>query len=366
MPLLPKTKTVAFVALLALATAACVKQDAPGVGVVKFESSAVFGITPNKPVVPDFNVPEDLSSIVPDLPLTTTVLPKPPEGPCPAAKLTAFPKKSASVDVVGTPPEGLYRWKRPLFTTKNTAFSPPEKSLPFTLQSRGIRRVTKGTTDHDFDFEMVAPDDFVPGDTIITAFHVNTNKALIADRRVDSRSIGVVNIPGTDVRISYPNDEAGIFISSIEVQDAKGTQVSLFKPVQPMLVLPLEGGILRTGQSFRSVGIDASSGQAIVNDGITGRASRIDACGEIVEGYSVSLKQILTRDLDMNDPVGAAATIANRQQTREVGYTFATEYGALPIGETLSIGDVNSDPVAALAKWELGGLTPTALPDNLK
>jgi hypothetical protein len=49
-----------------------------------------------------------------------------------------------------------------------------------------------------------------------------------------------------------------------------------------------------------------------------------------------------------------------------VNYTFATQYGALPISETLSLGDVNVDPIAALGKWELGSLTPTPLPDSVK
>ena len=366
MQLLPKSKAVALATLIALGSAACVKQDAPGVGVVKFESSAVFGITPTKPVVPDFHVPDNLGSVVPDVPFEPRLLPTPDPGPCPPAKLTAFPKQSATVSITGMPNEGVYRWKRSLFETKNSGLTPPEKAYPFLLQSRAIRRVTKGTTGHDFDFEMVAPDDFVPGDTIITSFHVDTNPALLVNRRVDSRTIGVVSVPGEDVRVAAPNDEPGIFVSSIEVQDNKGTQLSLFKPVQPMLILPLEGAIVRTGQQFRSVGIDASSGQAIVNDGITGRTSRIDACGEIVEGYGVTLKQTLTQDINTNDPAGAAATLANTQETREVSYTFATQYGGLPIGETLSIGDINVDPIAALGKWELGSLTPTALPDNLK
>jgi len=364
--LLPKKSLIAVTVLVALFSAACVKQDAPGVGIVKFDSSAIFGITPKeKPVVPDFEVPDLTSDDLPPLDFTERVLPKVDEGPCPEALLTAFPKKSATPQVFGTPTAGLYKWKRKTLAIKDAAATPPIKSFPFALEGRAVRRiVTEG--DHQFTFEMLAPDPFINGDTVITSFLVNTNPTLFVDRRVDSRTIGVVNIPGTDVRVADPSDAPGVFITAIEVQDASGTRVSSFAPVQPMLVLPLEGGIVRTGQTFRSVGIDAATGTAVMNDGVTGRTSRVDACGEIVEGYVVTLHQTLSSDLDPADPAGAAAGTALNQETREVTYTFATQYGALPIAESLSIGDINSDEVAALGKWELGALTPTALPDSLK
>jgi hypothetical protein len=362
--LLPK-KALALAALVALASGACVSQDDPGVGLVKFDSSAVFGITPDaKPTLPDFEIPAEAFEV----PLTPVkrIIEEKVDGPCPAAKLTAFPKASATVRVLDTPPEGLYKWKRNLLTIKDATTNPPSlKDLPFALEGRAIRRVTKDS-DHQFSFQMLAPDPFVAGDTVITTFRVNTNPELIADRSVAARTIGVVNIPGTDVRVANPADAPGIFITAIEVQDGNGSQVSSFAPVQPMLIAPLEGGILRSGQQFQSVGIDAASGTAVVNQGVTGRTSRVDACGEIVEGYAISLHQTLTSDVSQDDPIGSVAGIATRQETREISYTFATQYGALPIGETLSLGDVAVDPIAALGKWELGGLTPTALPDSLK
>lgn len=374
MQLLPKTvKTrkldvLAVVALIALGSAACVKQNDPGVGLVKFNSSAVFGIEPDaKPVVPVFEVPDFsvAGEALPDEPLPTRALPKPDEGPCPEAKLTAFPKKPANVHVLDLPPAGLYRWQRDLLTLKNTALSPPLRSFPFALEGRAIRRVVRDS-DHQFNFEMLAPDPFISGNTVITAFRVNTNDTLFVDRRVDSRTIGVVNIPGTDVRVADPSDAPGIFITRIESQNSQGQQVSLFNPVQPMLIVPLEGGIVRTGQTFRSVGIDRATGTTISNDGVTGRTSRIDACGEIVEGYAVTLHQTLTEDLDDDESFDTATKVAGNQETREITYTFATQYGALPIAESLSIGDVERDEIAAIGKWELGALQPKALPDSLK
>jgi hypothetical protein len=366
--LLPKNIAVAFVALTAFGATACVHQDAPGVGLVKFDSSAVFGIEPaDKPVVPDFSVPTTDFQL-PDIPFKPPSLVA-PEGPCPAAKLTAFPKTSATVRVIGEPPVGVYKWKRDLVQVKDATVNPIKLvNLPFALEGRAIRRVTK-VSDHQYTFEMLAPDPFVQGNTIITGFEVNTNPELLVDRNVASRTIGVVNIPGTSVRVADPSDAPGIFITGIDVQNDKGLRVSSFQPVQPMLIIPLEGGIIRSGQTFRSVGIDELTGAAITNDGIVGRTSRIDACGEIVEGYAVTLHQVLSDDIQATfggDPEGTALRTGTRQQTREVSYTFSTQYGALPIAETLALGDFENDAVAALGKWELGALTPTALPDSVK
>ena len=197
----PKKLAIAFVALSALSTTACVHQNAPGVGLVKFDSSAVFGITPeDKAPVPDFQVPLGTDFALPDVPFVHRDLNKVDDGPCPAAKLTAFPKTSATVRVIGQPPEGVFKWKRDLVQAKDATVNPPKiSSLPFVLEGRAIRRVTK-QSDHQFTFEMLAPDSFVPGNTIITGFQVNTNPQLIAERNVAARTIGVVNIPGTSVQ----------------------------------------------------------------------------------------------------------------------------------------------------------------------
>ncbi len=366
MQLLPNRTFVALVAVCALGSAACVKADPPGVGLVKFDSSAVFGISPKaKPVVPGFELPEEMFEL-PAVDPPRGIFDDRVDGPCPPAKLTAFPKASASVAVKDMPAEGLYPWKRSLLQFKNTTVNPPVAiNQPFLLQKRAIRRVVR-ENDHLFSYEMLTPSPFKSGDTIITSFQVNTNPELYVDRTVPARTIGVVPVPGTDVRVFNPADAPGVFITGIEVQDSKGTRVSSFSPVQPMLVAPLEGGILRSGQAFRSVGIDALTGTALTNNGVVGRTSRVDACGEIVEGYSITLHQVLTDDLNLDDPTGAAVRLATRSETRQVTYTFATQYGALPIAETLALGDIVADQIAALGKWELGGLTPTPLPDSLK
>ncbi|MEY2398687.1 MAG: hypothetical protein QOJ00_1861 [Actinomycetota bacterium] len=365
-------RALALVVLVTLATGACVKQNKPGVGVVNFDSTAVFGAPTNKNDIPGFEAPPqfgdelpvDETSNISDL--VRNLAPKIADpGPCPPAKLTAFPKASATVKPIGAPAEGVYRWKRALVVTKDAAKNPPETARPFGLEDRAIRHVVHDS-DHQFSFEMVAPDSLAPERKVITTFRVNTNPALLVDRTVPARTIGVVPVPGTSVRLVDPGDAAGIYVLSIVEQDSANRELSAFRPVVPMLILPLEGGILRTGETFNSVGIDTSTGAVLANSGTVGRALRIDACGEIVEGYAVALKQTYTADIPASSLPNSAVRYASRNETREAAYVFATQYGALPIAETLSIGDIASDPTAFMGKWELGGLTPAPLPASEK
>ncbi|MDP1795478.1 MAG: hypothetical protein Q8K63_15170 [Acidimicrobiales bacterium] len=368
--LLSKSHSTRFaavgLALIAIASTACVKQNDAGVGIAKFDSSAVFGIAIDKPIVPGFSLPEALADTdfdLPDLPSPSPINPIPPTGPCPDAKLNAFPKATATPQVKGMPTEGLYTWKRNSFLLKNTANAAmPLQNLPFALQGRAIRRVTRESP-HQFSYEMVAPNPFTDEGSVITTFRVNNNPELLVNRRVAARTIGVVPVPGYDARIANPGDQPGIFITRIEQQTASGTQVSVFQPVQPMMIAPLDEGILRSGQTFQSFGIDASSGTVITNNGSVGRTVRVDACGEIVEGYAVTLRQILTDDIQTESGL---FNVVTTQESRSVDFIFASQFGVLPIGETLSLGDAAVDEFAIAARWELGALTPKALPDSLK
>lgn len=359
---------VGFV-LVALASAGCVKQNDAGVGIAKFDSSAVFGIAIDKPipVVPGFSAPDALAEEsdldLPDLPTPSPVNPVAPTGPCPEAKLNAFPKASATPQVKGMATEGLYTWKRNTFILKDVANTArPLQSLPFALEGRAVRRVTRESP-NQFSFDMVAPNVFRDEGTVITSFRVNNNPELIVNRRIQARTIGVVPTPGYDVRVANPSDQPGVFITRIEQQSGTGAQIAVFQPAQPMLVLPLEEGIIRSGQTFQSFGIDSTTGTVISNNGVVGRTVRVDACGEIVEGYAVTLKQVLTDDIRSE---GGLFRVAAEQETRSVDYVFASQFGMLPIGESLALGDVALDAYAIAARWELGGTTPKALPVSLK
>ncbi|MEY2469813.1 MAG: hypothetical protein QOF21_2511 [Actinomycetota bacterium] len=368
-----KARVVAFVVIAAIGSTACVKQNDPGVGLVKFDSSAVFGQSDGQGDIPGFGTanPFPDSFGITELPVRNIVnrVPDIAGGPCPAAKLTAFPKTSSQPTIDGLPPVGVYQWKRVLSVVKNAAAEPSLTQRPFALESRSIRNVvrTPGVIgDHEFSFEMVSPDPFVVGNSVITTFKVNSNATLLYENNIPARTVGVVDVPGYDLRVVPPNDMPGIFISKIVTVNSSGVGVASFSPVQPVMILPLEGGVVRSGQEFRSIGIDATSGAVLTNAGLVGRKSRVDACGEIVEGYVVSLSQIYSGDFNTGDPVGTVTNIATRNQTRNIDYVFATQYGAMPIQETLSVGDIAVDPTGFIGKWELGGLTPAPLPSPTK
>lgn len=369
-PVRRSLRGIALTFAVVVATSACVEQNQAGVGVVKFDSSAVFGAA-KATELPGFDVPDAFPDGFPidNLPVRNPVKRDTvPVGPCPEAKLTDFPKKTASVKVVGVPVAGVYSWKRVDVVQQNTKNNPPRTQRPFALESRAIRRVVR-ENDHKFTFEMLAPDPSGNGNTVITSYVVNTNPTLIVEETIPGRTIGIVPIPTQDVRIGNPLDQGGIFISRIETQDEKGARVSAFAPLQPVMIVPLDGGLVRSGQTFRSLGIDPTSQTVLLNDGLVVRTNRIDACGEIVEGYAVSLKQTFTSDLAINDPavlVGQLQNLVVRAQTRTADLVFATQYGAMPIQEILAVGDFRQDPVAFAGRWELGGLTPKPLPDSLK
>ena len=365
-------RAIALVALTAIGASACVKQNLPGVGLVKFDSSAVFGQSKGEGNVPGFGeagaFPDQFA--LPEVPLRDIVQRLAPksDGPCPAAKLTAFPNTSASVLVKGRPTEGVYKWKRDLFVQKNAAADPSLVARPFQLEARVIRRVTV-KNDHDFTFEMISPDPFTAGQRVVTSFEVNSNPTLLVERTVPARTIGVVTTPYEEVRLPPPNDMPGVFITRIQTQKDSGTVLSSFSPLQPMLILPLDGGLVRSGQTFQNVAIDPNSVTVLAQSGLVGRTARVDACGEIVEGYAVTLNQVYSGDFNTNDPNSIVTAInhaVNTNQTRSVTYVFATQYGVLPIGESLSIGDITTDSTAFIGKWELGGLTPVPLTDSLK
>jgi hypothetical protein len=384
---LPRSRhsfAVACLVVLTLGASACVKQNAPGVGLVKFDSSAVFGIpTKTETPIPGFEPPDNFSDFNVGGFVGTPVTAKAPDlGPCPPAKLTAFPKTTATPNVVGMPAEGIYKWKRDLFVTQDLTQDPPVRArLGLLLQSRAIRRVQR-QSDHQFSFEMVQTEATHPDLTVVTQFRVNTNPEIIAEQ--DTRNvntgdvpvdgvpqvsrdvpgtIGVVDVPYENARVTNPADAPGVFILGIETRTKDDVLQSSFTPVQPMLILPLDGGIIRSGQTFRSVGISQSDQSVLVNDGTVGRTNRIDACGEIAEGYQVTLKQTLSTDVqDGASPLQAASN----QQTREQTFTFATQLGALPIADSIAVGNTDVDPIAFYGSWSLGGLTPTPLPEGLK
>ena len=374
MRLSPRNRFLALVAAGAtvVSASACVKQNQPGVGLVKFDSSAVFGISSkDDTTLPGSGIPDFTDFVQGNggINKVPNELPKPPSL-CPDTPIGVFPKTAATVDIKGLPKEGLYRWQRNLILTKNPGVSggvPVQR--PFAIEKRAIRRVVK-ISDHEFSFQMVAADPTTSGRQVVTSFLVNNNPKLLLDQHINARTIGYTSIPGIDLVVPNPADTPGVFIVSIETLSEAGSIVKSFKPISPMMIAPLNEGVFKTGETFRSIGIDAYSGSVLVNDGIVNNPTRINACGEPIEGYSVTLHQTYTDDIPLDDPAATVDKLRNYllngRETRSADYMFATQYGLLPIQETLSVGNYELEPIAFRGKWQLGGVTPELLPASLK
>ena len=350
-------------ALLGLTAAACVKPGPPGVEVAKLSADIVFGVKETPPPAAPANTPTATSPVfeepaeefnekileIPDfkpLPRPTPTASAAPSD-CPPAALTAFPKDTAEVTVKGTPTAGVYRFKRAISVAK-----PGEPSTRFEgFEQHVVRRVTPTPNKaYEFSYEVVQPDNINPGNFVVTTFRVNSNPAVVQSVNRPGQTVIVVPVPGVEQYVTDPNDEPGIFVDRIETQDVDGATQSVFDPVRPIKYMPLEEGLVRPGQSFESIGIDAETGNVIRHQGTVTRKTRVDACGEIVEGWLVEAVQTFSSGFE-----GA--------YEKAYSYNVATQYGALLISE---LGTISSGETALSIDVSLAGLTPAPLPENLK
>jgi hypothetical protein len=356
-------RTTVVAGVLLLSTAACVQPGPPGVAINKLQADIVFGV---KDVVDAPAVaPPNLASVTPTqaveiiqdqaadpekvltIPKVTPIRRAPAAVAaveCPAAALTAFPAKTADTQVDGVPAEGLYKFKRTL-EVKSPA---GEVTRSEGYEQRAVRRVTPNPTKaYEFTYQVVQPN-YVSNNFTITQFRVNSNPAVVRSVNQPPQTVGVVPVPGVEQVITPPTDEPGIFVDSITTQSAPDDAGTTFTPVPPVKYLPLDEGIVRGGQTFDSVGISTSSLGVLRHTGTVLRKTRVDACGEVVEGWLVESDQ----------------TSSDSSASRKYFYNVATQYGALFIAEN-SIQTL-SDGTTITIDLSLAKLTPDPLPETLK
>ncbi len=171
---------------------------------------------------------------------------------------------------------------------------------------------------------------------------------------VAGQTIGVVDLPSQEIIITNPADEPGVFLTKIERQNQLGATIATFAPLRPVKYLPLDEALVRSGQGFNSIGIDPRTGEVLIHQGTVLRTSRVDACGEIIEGYTVTATQ---------DFVNVLGNGYSEAATRTYDFTIATQYGGLFIGETSVTSGGN---VVSEASTTIAGLTPDPVPASLK
>ena len=370
---------VAGVAVLVVA-GGCVEPDPPGVGIQKLAADIVFGVKPLDPDTPPANLspgrfegdavtfvtPSGGGSGSPASPATgarparppSNRLPRPtpltpPRLPCPPAALTAFPAQEAGLNVAAPPVEGQYRWKR---QGTQTLTGPPAFTLPIAgFEQRLVRNIQK-ISDTEFTFETVQPE--LGGEvTTITTFKVKTaaQSRTVAPPITEFPNLPVdpprlpVDPPELPVELPEPSPpgavtagdpERGISVMRIERVDAAGNSSVLnFSPAVLYLPLPVQAG-----EQFSSVGIDPRTGQVLQHQARVLNRERVDACGEVVDGWAVEATQTFSGS-------GTA--------TRGYRYIVAPQLGGFIISEEFHVTSPQgtTDLVVSLAQ-----LRPSPLP----
>ena len=354
-------RIIAALGVTAFLAAGCVKPGDPGVSIAPLKADIVFGVKEaapaaapqvlvSAPVIEEAFEDETFDEKVLEIP-DVTPLPRTrlnsTTSACPAAALTAFPEKIADVRVEGMPAEGIYRFKN------SANFTNPDGSTTggSYFDTRAVRRVTQNPNkSYEFTYEVVQPYWARTGSYLVTTFRVNNNPTVIHSVNQPPQTVGVVPVPGAEAVVTPPADEPGIFVDQWEVQTKAGAVESRFRPSRPVKYLPLEEGILKAGQQWESVGIDPASGDVIRHTATVQRKTRVDACGQVVEGWLIEATQF--------------GRFHGEQMDSKYFYNVATQFGSLFIAETVDIdfgpeGHFTYD--ASIAKTQ-----PDALPDELK
>jgi hypothetical protein len=373
---LPKSRLLWVLVAVGAVTAGCAQPDPPGVGVQKLAADIVFGVKPPPPDAPPANTTPgaegltgDATTYVPtgpsrSFPTPSFPAPRAPRAPslrqprptplnptraaCPPAALNAFPAQEAGLTVAGTPGEGQYRWKR---TGTQTMATLPGVAIPISGFEQRLVREVKKVSETEFTFQTVQPE-LGTGVTVLQTFKVKTDAV---SRGVDPpiETIPLERPEQLPDEVPFPSNpsvpgrrvgepERGISLVRIERIDAQGnTQVLNFTPGVLYLPLPIE-----PGESFESVGIDSRTGQVLQHQAQVLRRERVDACGEIVDGWVVEATQTFS---------------GQSTATRSYRYIIAPQFGGLMISEQVKV----TAPEGTLdVTFSLGQTKPTPLPDQ--
>lgn len=356
---------------MALLTAGCVNPDPPSVGMSTVEASLVFGLEEEAPQPVTSPIQEAVSQLVaapapaeepveqapiefefakPRVPLLRS--PSSSKPACPTAPVTAAAEVATQPRISGDVLTGTSKWRFTGFTTSRAGDQVVRNDFGDTAASpRSVRNVTK-ISDTRYSFEVVevgsstiqfdeAEDDrdFVT----VTTYEVNT-AGLNAN---PSDGVGTVATPG----VGEP--ERGIVLSKIErVDPSSGQVINTFAPTIGLLVLPLP---VVAGESFVSTAVDPRTGQTISHDSVVKGRERIDACGDLVDGWLVESKR---RETGNGGAVGAGENLSLEIMYSQI---FATQYGGIPIFERSAYPAEDCSICPFEFTQRLGQLTPDPL-----
>jgi hypothetical protein len=331
-----RNPSLVMLALLLLA-GACVRQGPPPVGVRALQANLVFSTAPAPPTPPTVAPPApaappgdtfinvDLGPIN-DQPVYKLRPALPASPPCPAAGPNAYPAQEATINAKGMPAAGTYRWKRAGMYA--LAIAPNQPITLGGFESRLIRSVQSQASDgSQYSFETVQPD--LRGSTVVSLWQVKT---------------AALSATPQELSVSAPNigdPERGLALMSQTVTgtDGKVQHTYTFNPGVLFAPLPIQAG-----ESFQGVGVDPSSGETLTINGSVDRHQRIDACGEIVDGWQINTTETFS---------GAT------NQPATYNYLVATQLGAMIVAEHV---DASTAEGHIVIDYTIGQTQPDPLP----
>jgi len=323
---------------LAMVVAACGSQGEPGVNVKGLDADVVFGVK-NKAgtqpgAAPEEPAPDEEINLVadaPDVPGARRSFRQEvqPSAPCPEASINAFPKEASGEQVSDQPAPGLYRWKRG-GSIKLAALEGQEQKLQgFELRlvenvvvvSESVNRTSDYPDKRNIVYRYDTVQPFGEG-TLRTTYQVKTNA------EVQREAKPITGNP----RVRAGDPERGLAIVR-ERYEGRGGSVEERTFVPGLLILPLP---VSPGEKFTSVSEVTREG-TVQFEGEIKSKQRIDACGDIVEGYLVD------------------GTLTRPGLTTSYDILVATQLGAMIVQEQYLFTDATGTHDL---RFELGQLEP--------
>lgn len=329
------------VALAGVATS-CVSPDDPGVAIDDFEADLVFGLEE----APDPIAPANTQPIAAGVPAafqagppidvvsTATVqaplqaqefapfrnpaadrlpplrnLPGTGTGTnasaCPTALPTAAARDVAESDISGPIREGVYEWKREGVQKKG------DVEVPISgFERRVVRDV------------QPAPDTFDPDAYTFEVVQVLLDQPIVQVTtylvKPNSSGQGEVVLGTPFPRFPRQGEpERGVSIIRFEQFDEDDNGLGSTDFNTGLLQLPLP---VVPNESYQSVAV-SRTGDTYVQDALVAGRARIDACGELIDGWRVTSTQ---------------TTSESPGSTVSFSYLVATQYGGMPVQEQIS------------------------------
>lgn len=353
--LLRSGRSLVVIGLASVLLGGCVKPNAPGVAIEPLNADIVFGVEEiaNREADPAAIAPDPAgieaeldNDLLPEqvfAPPAPRNFPRPPlraveaapKVECPDALLNAFPAETAPLEVPDdrSPKEGLYKWKRDATVERATQFGPVATNQKG-LEERLVR-----------NFEMVLEDPSDGGRTYryeVVQPELGTSNVAIMTYQVDTNATAVqaFNPVGADDPPRVGEVERGVVLKSVRYEDEAGNRLpGAFTPATGLLILPL--GVL-VGEVFTSTAVDPSTQQTWRLEAVVESRDRVDACGEIIEGYRVK------GDLTVTGANGgtrkATWIVAPHLGGMVIGEQFEGEYGDLKVTYNANIGQLEPSP----------------------